>query len=82
MNKIKDLRKINHLTQLQLGKILGVTPRYIAFLENGERTPSLDIAFKIAQCFDTTVEDIFLDNKCTNSTFKKGEKYEQVKSIR
>ncbi|CEO06000.1 DNA binding protein [[Clostridium] sordellii] len=50
------------MTQTQLGELLGVTPRYIAFLEKGERTPSLDIAFKIAKIFDTTIEDIFLNN--------------------
>ncbi|WP_057566543.1 helix-turn-helix transcriptional regulator [Paraclostridium sordellii] len=62
MNKIKYLRNINKMTQTQLGELLGVTPRYIAFLEKGERTPSLDIAFKIAKIFDTTIEDIFLND--------------------
>ena len=44
---------------------VGVTVRYIAFLESGNRKPSIDVAFKIAKVLNSTVDDIFLPRKCT-----------------
>ena len=48
MNKLKEIRVKNNLTQQELANKLGVTQRYIAFIENGDRTPSLENACKIA----------------------------------
>ncbi|CZR95386.1 MULTISPECIES: helix-turn-helix transcriptional regulator [Clostridioides] len=78
MNKLKDFRIQKGLSRNQLGAELGLTSRYIAFLENGERVPSLNTAIKIANYFNTSIEYIFLKNKCTKSTLeKKGvERYE------
>ncbi|EGT3847792.1 helix-turn-helix transcriptional regulator [Clostridioides difficile] len=78
MNKLKDFRIQKGLSRNQLGAELGLTSRYIAFLENDERVPSLNTAVKIATYFNTSIEYIFLKNNCTKSTFKeKGvEKYE------
>ncbi|MCJ0152860.1 helix-turn-helix transcriptional regulator, partial [Clostridioides difficile] len=39
MNKLKDFRIQKGLSRNQLGAELGLTSRYIAFLENGERVP-------------------------------------------
>ena len=49
MNKLKEIRVKNNLTQQELANKLGVTQRYIAFIENGDRTPSLENACKIAK---------------------------------
>lgn len=78
MNKLKDFRIQKGLSRNQLGAELGLTSRYIAFLENGERVPSLNTAVKIATYFNTSIEYIFLKNNCTKSTFKEkgAEKYE------
>lgn len=75
MNKLKEYREKKSLSREQLAVELGVSGRYIAFLEQGERTPSLNTAIKIANYFGTSIEDIFLNKKCTKSTFisKKGE---------
>ncbi|MDU5594393.1 helix-turn-helix transcriptional regulator [Peptoniphilus rhinitidis] len=68
MNKVKDKRIEKNLTQLELANLVGVTPKYIGFIENGERNPSLQVAQKIAGVLDSTIEDIFLQSKCTKCT--------------
>lgn len=78
MNNLKDFRVQKGLSRNQLGAELGLTSRYIAFLENGERVPSLNTAVKIATFFNTSIEYIFLKNNCTKSTIRGEvvEKYE------
>lgn len=65
IGKLKEYRIQAGLTQLELANMIEVTPRYIAFLEAGDRKPSLETAEKIANVFKTTVDDIFLTKKCT-----------------
>lgn len=55
-----------NLSQDQLASAVGVTQRYIGFIEAGDRTPSLKVAKKIADVLNSTVDDIFLPKKCTN----------------
>lgn len=69
MNNLRKIRNENKLTQQDLAIKLGVTQRYIAFIEKGDRTPSLENACKIAEILKTSVEKIFLPLKCTKSTF-------------
>lgn len=59
MNKLKKMRMDKKLTQKELADIIGVTPKYISFLENNQRKPSLNIAIKISEFFETTIEKIF-----------------------
>lgn len=61
MNKVKELRIKNNLSQQELSNLVGVTPKYIGFIENSERTPSLKIAKRIAEVFKLPIEDIFLN---------------------
>ena len=68
IGSLKEYRLQAGFTQLELANMVHVTPRYIAFLESGDRTPSLEVAKKIANIFDTTVDDIFLSKKCTKCT--------------
>ena len=55
-----------NLSQDRLASAVGVTQRYIGFIEAGDRTPSLKVAKKIADVLGSTVDDIFLPKKCTN----------------
>lgn len=48
------------MSQAELAEKIGVTTRYIAFIEAGQRTPSLAIGIQIARLFRVHVEDIFL----------------------
>lgn len=59
-NKIKDLRKENSVTQEDLASAVGVTRQTIISLENGKYNASLQLAYKIAKYFNTTIEEVFL----------------------
>ena len=65
MNSLKEIREKRNMTQTELAYKVGVTQRYIAFLEKGDRKPSLGNAFKIAKILKSTVENIFLPKRCT-----------------
>lgn len=70
MSRLKELRTEAGLSQFELAVRVGVTPAYIGYLENGDRDPSLSVAKRIADYFDTTVDDIFLPNDSTKCTTK------------
>ena len=59
-NTIRKLRFNNdEMTQQQLADKVGVTRQTIIAIEKGNYSPSLELAFKIAQVFDSTVDDVF-----------------------
>lgn len=70
MNNLKEKRIENNLTQLELANLVGVTPKYISFIENGERNPSLKVAQNIVTVLNSSLDDIFLPSKCTECTTK------------
>lgn len=59
-NKIKEFRKSKNVTQEDLASAVGVTRQTIISLENGKYTASLQLAYKIAKYFDTTIETVFI----------------------
>ncbi len=59
-NKIKEYRKERKITQDDLAEVVGVTRQTIISLESGKYNASLKLAFKIANYFDTKIEDIFI----------------------
>jgi len=59
-NKIKDLRKEHSVTQEDLAVAVGVTRQTIISLENGKYNASLQLAYKIAKYFNTTIEEVFI----------------------
>ena len=58
-NTLKVLRAVKGITQEQLADDLGVTRQTIHAVESGKYNPSIDLAFKLAHYFDTTIEEIF-----------------------
>ena len=66
INELRKYREAANLSQDQLASAVGVTQRYIGFIEAGDRTPSLKVAKKIADVLNSTVDDIFLPKKCTD----------------
>ena len=62
-NIVRNLRKQRELTQEQLGEIIGVSRQTINAIEKEKFDPSLPTAFKIANLFKTTIEDIFTFSK-------------------
>jgi putative transcriptional regulator len=58
--KLKVFRAMRDLTQEALAKEIGVTRQTVIAIEKGKYNPSLELAFKIARYFDTSIEDIFV----------------------
>ena len=59
-NQIRRLRFENdQMTQQQLADKAGVTRQTIIAMESGRYAPSLPLAFKIAQTFGISIEDVF-----------------------
>lgn len=57
--RIRQFREERGWTQEQLAEMVGVTRQTILFLEKGKYNPSLRLAYKIAQAFKRTIEDVF-----------------------
>jgi putative transcriptional regulator len=59
-NDIKTLRFLSgEMTQGDLGDKVGVTRQTIAAIEQGKYSPSLEVAFRIAQVFGKPLEEVF-----------------------
>jgi putative transcriptional regulator len=58
-NNLKVLRAEKNITQEELANKLDVTRQTIHAVESGKYNPSLELAFKLAHYFETSIEDIF-----------------------
>jgi putative transcriptional regulator len=58
-NKLKVYRAMHDLTQDALAQKLGITRQTVLSIEKEKYDPSLELAFKIANLFNVTIEDIF-----------------------
>lgn len=59
-NNIRRLRlEADDMTQAQLAKRLGVTRQTVAAIEKARYSPSLDLAFQIADVFGRRLEQVF-----------------------
>ena len=59
-NKIRTLRFFaNEMTQLELAEKAGVSRQTIVALEAGKYTPSLEMAFRIADVFGVSIGEVF-----------------------
>lgn len=56
MNRIKQLREENNITQIQLAKKLNKTQQTISLYENGTNEPDLDGYIILSKLFNCTVE--------------------------
>lgn len=59
-NRLEELRRARGIRQEELAEALEVSRQTIGSLENGRYNPSILLAFKIAQYFGMTIEEIFL----------------------
>ena len=58
-NRIAVLRAERSLSRQALAREVGVNPQTIGFLERGDYTPSLELAFKISRYFKLPLEAVF-----------------------
>lgn len=58
-NKMIDFR--NGQSRIDIAKKLEITPQMLGAIERGDRTPSLELAKKIADFYKTTIDDLFFN---------------------
>jgi len=59
-NNVRKLRFFNsEMTQKDLAKAVGVSRQTIVAIEKGNYSPTLELCFKIAIVFKTTIDEVF-----------------------
>jgi len=58
MNRIKELRKENNMTQAELAKFINVSDRSVGFYENEKRDPDTKTLNILADLFDVSIDYI------------------------
>ena len=59
-NKLRELRFFaDEMTQQELAELVGVTRQTIMAIEKSKYSPSLETAFKIAEIFGQSLEEVF-----------------------
>ncbi|WP_057829701.1 helix-turn-helix transcriptional regulator [Liquorilactobacillus cacaonum] len=58
-NKIYEYRVLRRLSQQQLADLCQVSRQTINAVEKGKYAPSLELAFRLAKVFQTTVDELF-----------------------
>lgn len=58
-NRLRVLRAERQWSQAELGERLDVSRQAVNAIETGKYDPSLPLAFKIAQLFGMSIEEIF-----------------------
>jgi putative transcriptional regulator len=58
-NKLRQLRAAHSWSQAVLADKLDVSRQTVNAIENDKYDPSLPLAFKIAQVFELTIEEVF-----------------------
>ena len=59
VNRVKDYRKGRGLTQEDLASMTGVSRQTIISIEKNEYIPGLDLALKISQSLNISVDRLF-----------------------
>ena len=59
-NRVEELRKQNNENQEDLANIVGVSRQTIISIEKGKYNPSILLAFKIANHYNKSIEEIFI----------------------
>src|ERR1019366_4007314 len=58
-NTIRDLRGVRSMTQQELADLIGVTRQTVNAIEGDKYSPSLEVAFRIAEVFGVRLEAVF-----------------------
>jgi len=59
-SRLKQLRMAKELTQDEAARAVGISRPFFTQLERGSRSPSFDVAVRIARFFNVPVERVFL----------------------
>ena len=66
-DRLKELRKENHMTQNELAKMLDMAKGTVAMWEMGKRNPGFEALEKLSEIFDKRVEYILGTSDDSNS---------------
>ncbi|MEG2412649.1 MAG: helix-turn-helix transcriptional regulator [Clostridium sp.] len=66
-DRIKELRKLNNMTQTDLGKLLRVGNTTVSMYESGNSTPNDEIKFKMAEYFNVSLDYLLGKTNIKNS---------------
>ena len=58
-NRISVFRADHGISRKDLAERVGVNPQTIGYLERGDYAPSVELALKLANVFDASVEALF-----------------------
>ena len=62
-NRVEELRKRHGLRQEEFARAIRVSRQTVSSIENGRYSPSLELAFTIADFFGLPIEEIFLHER-------------------
>lgn len=62
-NRVREFRKNQTLTQEELAELIGISRQAINAIEKEKFDPSLPTAFKMANLFKSSIEELFLFSK-------------------
>lgn len=65
MNRVRAYREKSNMSLTELSNNVEISERHLRFIESGNRTPSLNIAKRIADCLSSTIDDIFFGDDVT-----------------
>jgi transcriptional regulator with XRE-family HTH domain len=60
---IKAARMENKVTQEQLAEMIGIAPSHVKQIEAGNRSPSVEVLFKLAQTLNFSVDEAFFPDR-------------------
>ena len=63
-NKVKVYRAVHDLTQEELASMMRVSRQTIIAIEREKYDPSLSLAFRMANYFHITIEELFQCEEC------------------
>lgn len=59
--RIKELRTERGMSQMQLGKVIGVSQKAIDYWERDVNEPKSGYIIALVRCFDVTFDEFFCD---------------------
>lgn len=60
--RLREYRLARHLTQEQLGELVGVSHQHIGMLERGKRSPSMEMLISLCYVLDCTCDSLLTDS--------------------
>ena len=61
--KMKQIREEKNVTQNEISEATGVSVPFLSRVENGEKIPTLALAYSIAKCLGVTLHDLVGEEK-------------------